>query len=633
MSHNRNLWRYFLLLLIFSLAAHQGMPVFSARAQSADTGYVSITSPDASNFPVISTYMDAFDDQGGFITGLTPNEVTVLENGQQLTPDKLDILHPPLSFVLAINSDPALAVRDGFGYSRYDKTVSALNNWAAAQPADSADKLALVWNGGVIARRLGPAEWIARLSSFDPALRASTSSLAALTFALDASQEADKGAGIKKSILLISGHLSLQDQGGLDDLITRAKLAGVRVYVWITDSNSFQDNPGALALQNLALATGGRYAAFTGSETLPNPEEWLSSLRNIYQLTYTSKIRAGGPQTINVSVNNNSQALTSQAVSFTLDLQPPSITLLSPPIQIVRQNPETPFDIASFTPTQQEISALVEFPDKLPRPLKRSTLFVDGQPVAENTREPFTKFNWDLNGYVASGDHTLQVEVEDSLGLSQTSTEVPVQVTVVQPPGGMAGLILRNRVAVTVTMMVLAGAVALGVIVLGGRKTLATLAERRKARAAQIDPLTQPVPGSAEAPSAPRTNPFPWLRRKTPPPPAYFVKLMEDGSPGKGDPVPLSGPEITFGTDPTQATHVLDHPSLAALHARLHHDENGNFTLLDQNSVAGTWVNFDPIPPDGRLLRHGDVVHFGQLTYRFVLAKPPAIPKPTITPN
>ena len=112
-----------------------------------------------------------------------------------------------------------------------------------------------------------------------------------------------------------------------------------------------------------------------------------------------------------------------------------------------------------------------------------------------------------------------------------------------------------------------------------------------------------------------------------------MARLTADGSPMAGaDPISLAGHEMTFGTDPTQATNVLDHPSIAPLHARLHHAENDAFTLLDQNSIAGTWVNYDPIPPDGRLLKHGDVVHFGQLTYRFVLTKPPAIPKPTISP-
>jgi len=99
-----------------------------------------------------------------------------------------------------------------------------------------------------------------------------------------------------------------------------------------------------------------------------------------------------------------------------------------------------------------------------------------------------------------------------------------------------------------------------------------------------------------------------------------------------GDPIPLPLGETTFGQDPTQASHLFGDASISALHARLRHSSDGQFTLFDQNSVAGTWVNYQPAPAEGHLLRHGDVVHFGSLTYRFVASKPPVTPKPTLTP-
>ncbi len=621
--------QFFITVLVVSLI----LPAVSARAQG--TAFAAITKPDTSKFPAVTTLLDVFDDQGNFLTALRPADVTVLENGRQLTPDALELLQPPLNFVLAINSSPALAVRDGFGKSRYDYVAAVLSNWAAARPADSLDNMALAWNGGTVASRLKPADWKNRFDSFDPAAKASSSSLAALGFALDVVQGEETAPGAKKSILLVSPHLERKDQANVNSLITRAKQAGVRVHVWLVDSQAFLDNSGSQALRDLALATGGRYLTFTGKETLPDPEEWLSSLRHVYRLTYSSKIRAGGEQTLTAQVNAANLVLTSAPVAFSLDIQPPAPALLSPPIQIIRENPNRPFEIESFLPDQQEISALVEFPDQIARPLKRTTLFVDGQKTAENTSEPFDRFTWDLSGYVASGEHTIRVEAEDSLGLTGVSAEVPVQVTVILPPGGIAGLILRNRVALTIAFVVLAGAILLGIIFLGGRRGLATLAERRKARAAQLDPVTQPL-ASAQTSAAARAvpAPFPWLRRKAATPPAYFVKLTSDGAPAVGDPVPLTGREMTFGTDPTQATTVLDHPSLSGLHARLRHTEDNKFLLMDQNSVAGTWVNYDPITAkEGCLLKHGDVVNFGHLTYRFVLTKPPAASKPVITPN
>ena len=187
-----------------------------------------------------------------------------------------------------------------------------------------------------------------------------------------------------------------------------------------------------------------------------------------------------------------------------------------------------------------------------------------------------------------------------------------MKVIVAEPPGGISGLLLRNGTAVTISLVVLAGAILLVILFLGGRRFV-SLAERRRERARNTDPVTQPVPVIIEPQGQPRANPFPWLRRKNITPVAYFVKLTADGQPSSGDPIALNNREMTFGADPTQATIVLDHPSISPLHARLRMNETGNFQLVDQNSVAGTWVNFELISRDGRILKHGDMVHFGQL--------------------
>jgi predicted component of type VI protein secretion system len=63
----------------------------------------------------------------------------------------------------------------------------------------------------------------------------------------------------------------------------------------------------------------------------------------------------------------------------------------------------------------------------------------------------------------------------------------------------------------------------------------------------------------------------------------------------------------------------------------LRQTDDGGFLLLDNNSIAGTWVNYDPIPREGCRLAHGDMVHFGQLIYRFTLSMPPIVSIPKIT--
>jgi pSer/pThr/pTyr-binding forkhead associated (FHA) protein len=111
---------------------------------------------------------------------------------------------------------------------------------------------------------------------------------------------------------------------------------------------------------------------------------------------------------------------------------------------------------------------------------------------------------------------------------------------------------------------------------------------------------------------------------------AYLIRLTNGGEPASVAPIPVLEKDMTFGTDPVQSVHVLDDPSISPLHARIKQTEDGGFMLFDHGSVAGTWVNFEPVPREGRRLKHGDRIHFGQLVYRFDLHQPPAESEPQV---
>jgi pSer/pThr/pTyr-binding forkhead associated (FHA) protein len=74
---------------------------------------------------------------------------------------------------------------------------------------------------------------------------------------------------------------------------------------------------------------------------------------------------------------------------------------------------------------------------------------------------------------------------------------------------------------------------------------------------------------------------------------------------------------------------VLDDPSIASLHARIK-QTGEDFVIIDNGSVAGTWVNFEPVTKEGVRLAHGDRIHFGQMVYRFDLSQPPAESEPMV---
>jgi hypothetical protein len=178
----------------------------------------------------------------------------------------------------------------------------------------------------------------------------------------------------------------------------------------------------------------------------------------------------------------------------------------------------------------------------------------------------------------------------------------------------------------------LAGGILL-LILLSGRLRVKSRRERRETRKRAIDPVTQPVNiQQAEPPSKRKQAKRPPWRRgdRLPDAPAYLARLGSNGEPLTGHPIALIEKEITFGTDPVEAMHVLDHPSIAALHARIQRKESGDFWLFDNGTVAGTWVNYEPVPQNGCILKHEDVVNFGQLMYRFTLKNPPAEPEPKI---
>jgi hypothetical protein len=204
--------------------------------------------------------------------------------------------------------------------------------------------------------------------------------------------------------------------------------------------------------------------------------------------------------------------------------------------------------------------------------------------------------------------------------LSKTSLSVPVLVTIVKPQYGLLPFLSRNSLWVALIAILFTGAV-LGVILAGGRIRRRMRPAERKAA---LDPVTQPV----AAVKSGHNLRVPW-KRPSKPAEAYLVRLKDDGQPMTAPPIPISTPEITFGSDPLQVTRILDDPSVSPLHARLR-EQNGEYILSDEKSVAGTWVNYVALTAPQRL-QHGDVLQIGKLSYRFMLRKPPEQPSPKIT--
>ncbi|HLO29251.1 MAG TPA: FHA domain-containing protein [Anaerolineales bacterium] len=634
----RRIFALSVLLSLVEALSLLALPSAFTYAQAA--AYAEIASVEASGFPKITALMDVYTADGRFMTGLQPSNVTAYEDGQSHSLDTLSESVVPVELVVAVNPGPGLAVRDGNAIQRFSRAVEALSQWVNSQPSDSSDDLSLVSLSGSLITHANAKDWFVSLDSFKPDFRNTTPNLQTFSIALDTVTATTPQPGMKRAILFITPHMDDPNiDNTIEPLIQRAIESKVRVFVWFVDAESYFPTASANAFKSLALQTNGSYFAFSGKEMFPDLSIDLAPLRHIYTLTYTSSLKKAGDHTFGVAVESSQETIHTPDQTFSVDIQPPNPIFVSPPLQIKRQpSAEDPYNGEALLPAQQKIEILVEFPDEHPRALKRTTLYVDGQVVDENTSKPFETFTWDLNVYEKSGQHEIIVEAEDNLGLKKSSMGIPVTLTVIQPPRGIQALLGRFRSYLILGAIGLAG-IALLIILVTGRSGGELFKKRRQKRKRFEDPLTQPVVALTEPPTSPikKSKTIPrrsgWLQSKTPrvpEAPAYLRRLANGSEPASALPIPILERDMTFGTDPVQCKYVLDDPSISPLHARIKQTADGNFLIYDHGSIAGTWVNYEPVTREGYRLAHGDRIHFGQLMYRFDLNRPPAEPEPTV---
>lgn len=594
------------------------------------TAYAEISAPDASAFPKITVLLDVYDASGQFVDGLKPTDAAALEDGSPRPVQELTEEAVGAQIVIGVNPGPSLDVRDAQGITRYQRVQQALGGWAQALPAEAGDNLSLVTIAGPLIAHTTPEAWLASFIAFQPNFRATTPNIQSLALSLDAALAAAPQVGMKRAVLFITPHMEDPAlEASLAAIAERALASRTRINVWLVDSELYFAHPSALLFESLAAQTGGGYMAFSGRETLPNPETYFSPLRRVYRLTYASTLTSSGEHTLSVDVTFNGVSVSSAPQTFTLNIQPPNPILLAPPAQVRRSAPpEDPYNTEVLVPDEQPLQLVFDFPDGHPRPIVRAALYVDGELAAENTSGALDRFTWDLRGYTASGQHTLKVEATDSLGLTGQSLELPVFVLVAKPPGGPLVLLARYRFVIVWSAVAAAG-LALLAVLFGSRVRRAR--KRRKAqRREYTDPLTQPVAAVVEPPTG-KKKPRQTRPDQVTDAAAYLIRIQPDGKLLPVSPIPLTTPDLTLGSDPVQAAIILDEPGLSPLHARIRRDEDG-FIIFDQNSTAGTWVNYEPVTQQGHPLKHGDRVHFGNVMYLFELKSPPAFPEPVITP-
>lgn len=620
----RRSWRFWIVLLGLLLAA--------APASAQTTARVELLFPDTEAFPEIRLFLDVHKANGAFAHNLDLDDLRLYENGSLVQVDQFFELRPGLQLVVAVNPGEAFGIRNTQGSSRYDRVLQALSDWAEARQGSTLDDIVLLTPGGAgsahgpDARGMLEALRQTRLNLDDPA-----PTLDVLFQSVERASDSTSRQGMERAVLFITALPDGDPALSIESLLSLAAQQHVRIYTWLVASPDAFELPGALELRRLSEQSQGQFYAFSDLEELPDPESYFMYLRDIYELVYQSALRQGGTHQLVAELVLPDGMLSSPARSFNLALEPPNPVFLVPPAEITLRPLSPQMGSTGLEPSQQVLQVLVDFPDGRLRPLARTALYVDGQLVEEKNSPPYDRFTWDLSPYSRSGQHVLQVEVVDTLGLAGKSIETVVDLTVVQPAANpWIGLLTNIPLVVGLSSLLLVALFTLALI-LAGRISPQTLriplGSRRRSRPAE--PLPAAAGGERRLRSISPGRIAGWVnrlnwpqRRLAPRANAFLLPITGDVEEAPVVPIPITVEEATLGQDPSQATLVLDEPSVQALHARLVRSEEGGYRLSDEGSVAGTWVNYLPVPKEGVLLEHGDLIHIGRVCFRFQLRQP-----------
>jgi len=588
----------------------------AAAAQQAIT--VRLDAPVIDRFPQMSLYVGVTGEDGMRLAGLPAGSFQILEDGNPIPDMQVEEVQTGTRQVFVINTSAGMRVRNSLGQTRLDLVRQALLEWWQLPAAASfgADDLSLVTTHGALVEHSPSAASLASsLEDIELAGEGEIADLDLLLQALDIASDSPPDPGIPSFLVFITPSITAGPETPVMDAIARANGSGTALYPVLVGPPEAADLPETASLRQLAEQTNGRFTLFDPATGLVSLAEQILSQRTQYRLSYTSGLNASGDHTLQVRLTTGEAEVLSAPVQFHLEIQPPEVAFIGPPSQIERQSDDPALSLEALPPTSQPLRLLITFPDGHPRPLTLSQLVADGLVVLERSEAPFDSFDWDLSAYVEGGSHTLRAVVVDSLGLQGTSSDISVYVEVVPPPRGLAALrIALGPITAALAILISGIVLAIALVSLG----------RQRARPARA-PTT---PASSRGSQLKRAGTMQSLASV--PSDASLLRLGPVGE--EGQPIPLTGGDLTLGRDPSLAAVVLEDPSVAGMHARIIRQAGGDYLVRDQGSVAGTWVNYEPVPSQGRRLRHGDLIHLGRVAFRFRLSAAAKTPDVLIRP-
>jgi len=577
-------------MIVCLISAMLVQPVLPARGQES-TPKVVIEDLDTREFPKLTL---TFKIPGGLeeSTSLTASQVSVIENDKQLAVDSLSSEYVGVHFGLVINPERTLVLTYPSGYSNYDRMLAAMRELGSDLTPVTGDVYSLFINPDVHYDRLeNYTEWKKMLEGYKENQRQMNSSLQSF---IDAVRQLTSSPTDKETVLVyMTPYIEPAEIPALTALIQQAGEAGIPVHIWMTAAPIVIGSAYQTDLQAACQTWGGSLTILSGSQIPLNPRDYLKGMGYRYSVSWMSEVRSGSTQKISLRLAPaGGEVLTSAVRDFALEVMPTRLSFSNLPqeLTVTIQSEEL------IEPANLPIQAVIAFPDGFPREVLSTSLYANGILVQQRDEPPYGDFVLDLDSFRDQTKLNLQLTVEDALGFETRSEMKSVALTWFDPTANQPKPLFSNP-------WVWLG---LGLAALGLMAVIFIPTRLRRKTAEPVASETTAAPAKLEPESFVPVRTF-----------GSLIKLDRDNTPCAEKPLLLIKEITLIGKDPQLANLVLSDEALEPLHAEIHAFADGRTRLTDFHTVAGTYVNFKAVDTKGVEIHHGDILHFGRLSYRF----------------
>jgi len=592
----------FLLMAIATL-----LPFRSVAGAEGDAAF--LFDLDSSQFPQIHAYLSVSNPLGARLAGLTADDILLKEDDAPARNVVLTEEQTGLRLVVVI--DPGLDITYALpdGETRIQRLRRAMTDWLGTFPQNGSDDLTLITPEGIaVSHASDPEVFLEGLRAYAPKLPSARTVDALLVDALGAAADPSPRPGMRALLIVFSASkLALSGNIGRGLCPRALELHATLFGIWSGRVEpSVKGDMDAFAA--LAAECGGYSVALESAAGTAAVLGMIATQRTQYRVEYRSSIATPGEHALTASLARAELTAETAPLRFSVAVQPPDVAWTDFPERLTRRGSDVSQPVEAYLPDSIELRAEVTFPDGHPRGIAAMRLFADHELVGECSAA-CGGIRWDLRPYAESADLQLQMVVVDELGLEGQSAEREFLLTVERPS---IWDVFRKKYLLPVAIL-LAIAAAVGVF-------LAAMVNWNRVRAARSagDLLFSGEPSAPDRPAGglkkrPRRtgqrNPKP----PEPPAEAYAVLEMLGGVEGKID---ILAQDVIRGRDPQSAGIVLADPSVSARHGRIVRMGDGRPWVFDLGSAAGTWRNFEEVPPEGVSLREGDRLNFGRAAFR-----------------